>query len=158
MPTLSPSTNVVRIHAGGTINISDGTDDFDIVLYEAGSLSETVGEKEKHEFTDRGVAQQPVEGDDQMSEFEVAFKHASDAVADEVINAKLLQASTDGKAVEFTVIINRPDYRGATTGLRHTYTQAHIPSGGVQMGGSPFEMVRVRFRSRNNKPTIARYS
>lgn len=154
MPALTMPTDPVRINAGGTIVIDDGTDTISIVNLEPGSLQETVGLRETLEYTDRDALKQPVEGPEQMSELSLSFKMASTVGADNPLDDFLTQASADGKAREFTVTIQRPHKRGGATGFQAVWQYCSIPASGIRINSSEqFDTVELTFRSRNTKPS-----
>lgn len=110
--------DVVRFESGGTINLvkTSGGDDYTIQNVVPGSLSfEPPMPQQGLDYTDRGVQQARLQGDDGLGSLSFRTRGTKYDVASlmTILSAVNTTANT---MIEWTVTIKVPAYRGATTG------------------------------------------
>lgn len=114
-----------RFENGGVIKLVDGSDDYPILNVEAGTIEIVDPIREAVEYTDRGVQQQPLEGDDVQGSIRVSVKNGAFTGAAS-LRGLLATAGSTGLVKEYGIIIDIADYRGASTGQRITVTNAYM--------------------------------
>lgn len=157
-----PAVNgtVRRFNNGGVLTI-DGNTVSNIV---SGSIKFQEMSRARIEYSDRGVIQQPLEGDDQAMDIEFTVNCGVYTGAGSLY-ASLVGSGSNGLVDTVSgIIVDIPDYRGASTGTRFTWATsganyiwvAERPT--YQAGGSPdgLDTLSCKLRA-NHNPTIATY-
>lgn len=136
-----------RIEAGAIITINDGTTTHTVTVVEPGSFRFKAGFYKALEYTDRGVMQTPLEGDEQPGEVEFSFKYTGSASATDL--KKFLQSRTTGTGLMkmYTWVIKNPDYKGAATGEQITLANCFLGDGAPEIkAGTEFDMLNVKMK------------
>jgi hypothetical protein len=139
----------IRFEAGGVFRISDGSTDYALRNREKGTLRIRAGTYEPLDWQELGVNKVPLEGDEQMTEIEIECKASkNEATSIYTLLVKRNTVSNQGLVYTYTVAIDVPDYRGATTGSRFTFASTYVVPDGIEyQAGERFDILRMRFRS-----------
>jgi hypothetical protein len=84
------------------------------------------------------------EGDEMPGEVDFDIKHTADDGSTQLYE-ELVAASSDGYGNKFTIVIDQPDFPGATTGLRYTATNAVRREAPEITTGQQFDTMKARF-------------
>lgn len=84
------------------------------------------------------------EGDEMPGELDLDIKHTEDAGATQLYE-ELIAASTDGYVPNFGIVIDIPDYDGASTGVRYTAVKAVRRETPEIRAGAQFDTLTARF-------------
>jgi len=126
MAAVNVNTVLKRALNGGIVTATDATNTYTIANIEDGELNFTPVMRDAIEYHDRGVQQQPLEGNDQFGEFSLEVNCGQLTGANSLF-AALTQAGSSGLVFQFTnFIIDIPTNRGAATGERVTLTSVYI--------------------------------
>lgn len=138
---------------GGIITIGSDT----ILNVEKGSMRFAPGIREVKEFTDRGVIQNPLEGDELPTDLEFDIKHTGGAGAAELFELMTAQPNpVTGYKKQYSIVVKFPDYSGATTGDQYTFAKC-VPVSFEFQAGAQFDTAKLRFRDQESKPARASY-
>lgn len=155
MATYDTNTGVRRIEAGAVITFGDGSDVYTLKLLEPGTYEEEIGFYEPLNFTDRGEQQFPLEGDERPSRVRLSAKYTGLHDAKDL--GKVLRARADnGKMKSWTIAISEPDYKGAVTGQKKTWSNCYITSLRVR-AGTQWDLIEVEFGSIEPEPATETY-
>jgi hypothetical protein len=162
MAEVSTNSTILKFHTnGGTLQISDGTDNYTINNLEPGQLRVGDGMHQVHTHKDYGVHQHPLIGDEELSPISFVARLATiKAASGKTLLEVLRTAGASGLVKEFTVVLRIPDYRGATTGQTVTYANTHVVPPieiASEADGVQFAMMSVNMMSRTKEGAIARY-
>lgn len=145
MATVQVNTVVRAFENSGVLKINNGTDDLVVGNIVPGTLQVTLPRREQKPFTDRGVQQTPVMGDDTLGEIQVDVRLGK-KTGNELL-AQLIAANASGVSVKtYTVTIDVPDNRGASTGERFTSANAFLMESLKSQEGTSAEAGRVTIR------------
>ena len=145
MATVNVNTALRTFENSGVLKINNGTDDLVVGNIVPGTLKVTLPRREQKPYTDRGVQQTPVMGDDTLGELSVDLRLGKKTGSE--ILAQLGAANASGVAVKtFTVTIDVPDYRSATTGERFTSSNAFLMENLTSEEGSSAEAGKLSLK------------
>lgn len=149
-----------RIEAGSIITLQDLTavgTIYTLIAAERGVVEWTEGGYEPIEYLDRGVMQDPLEGDERPTEVTLKVKYTGSADVADV--AKILAArDTNAKMNLFRLIVKIPDKKGAATGQSLTFAKCFVKAGGVKItGGKEYDVLDANLTDNEVRPTAATY-
>lgn len=129
MAVVNTNGTVKRWLNGGTLTITGASDTHPILNIHEGALTFKPVMRERLYFKDRGVQQQPLEGDDTLGELSVEVNCGALAGATSLLNLLLAEDATDAQvAKEYaSFIMDFPNTRGSSAGERVTFTYVSIP-------------------------------
>lgn len=152
------TTQPIRFEAGGILRIYDGASiDVTLINREKGTLRMKPGGYEPIHHQDRGVEQRALEGDERRSSIEGVCK-LTKTHANDITSLSQTRDTAVGQMKEFSVDVSIPDYKGAATGTKYTFTNCEFPEP-VEIidGGASYDTVRWMLSSRNPHVTKAAY-
>ena len=140
---------------GGRIIFTEGSDTYTVLLVEEGTLEWAPGMWDTKTFTDRGALQDPLEGNERPTtlSFTVKFTSGTDSKELQVLLPSQ-KSSYDGKRRQFSVRVELPTYKGATTGEKITFAKCTVESLRITTGAQ-FDTMRIEMTDHEPKPTIA---
>lgn len=147
-----------RIEAGAIITCNDGTTTNTLTVLEPGTYRFKPGWYKALEYTDRGVLQTPLEGDEQPGELELSVKYTGSNNAADL--KKFLQTRTTGTGLMklYTWVIKNPDYKGAATGEQITLTGCYLSDGAPEVkAGTEFDLLNVKMKHNAAQETTTTY-
>lgn len=151
------ATQPIRFNAGGIFRIYDGASiDVTLINRESGTLEIEEGKYEDLSYQDRGVNQTSLEGDEIPSMIRIQCK----LVKTHTNSLRALAAARNtsaGKFTEYSIDISIPDYKGAATGTKYTFTGCYFPKTPRVREGTRFDINEVEIVSRNPLATVAAY-
>jgi hypothetical protein len=148
MPDLN--TGVRRFNSGATVTL--GTDP--IKNIEGGSVSWEYLVRQRLEYTDRGIQQTPLEGDDQLCDITLTVK-AGIQVTNGLTNT-LIAASSNNLVKTFALAIRIPNSQGAAAGESFTWAAVWLVDKPKFQEGVGFDTISYTLRSITG-PTVATY-
>lgn len=137
-----------RFEAGGRLMINDGTDDHVVENIVPGTLRFREGGTSAIVDMDRGALPDTVrDGDEQPSTISFTAKWNAEAGADD-LRTLLTAAAAAGNKRLYTLKIQYPDFRGATTGTQYEFTKCYCvqpvgPEAGQEFDSYPVEFVSM---------------
>lgn len=133
------NTTVKRWNSGGLLKFGSDT----VLNTQEGSLEFTPPRRAAIPFSDRGVQQTPLDGDEQLGEWKVSLKcgHGDATSLMATYNAN---PSATANATTFTVVIDVLDYRGATTGKRMTLTNCFLTKAISWKEGTQWDTLEIQ--------------
>lgn len=136
----------MRFEAGGVFRITDGATDYALRNRQKGSVNLKWATYEPLPWQENGINQVPLEGDNQVPEVEVTIKLSKDDATDIMtLMAKRNTSSLQGLVYAYTVVIQIPYYRGATTGRKFTLTSAYfMPGETAYQAGTDFDTLKFK--------------
>lgn len=142
-----------RFESGGSLVLNDGATAYTVLLIEPGTFKHTPPTRDGLNYTDRGVQQSPIEGDDTLGEFELVVK----AVAYEATSlvSLALAVSTNGLKKEYTSLVASVlDGRGGTTVLKETlgFVTFAAPE---RAAGTDFDKITLKGKFRTYTPAAS---
>lgn len=109
------------------------------------TLTIKTGGREVIAYKDRGVIQDPLEGDDMPAEVEMEVLYNNQADSTAFIN-RLKAAGTGGLAKKHSIEIEIPDSRGSSNGHRHIFAAAVIDQESIQVTlGQKLDKLKFKF-------------
>ena len=148
MPDLN--TGVRRFNSGATVTL--GTDP--IRNIEGGSVSWEYLVRQRLEYTDRGIQQVPLEGDDQNCDISLSLK-AGIQVTNGIINT-LIAASSTNLARTFAFSVRIPNSQGAVAGESFVWAAVWLAEPPQFQAGADFDTITINLKS-VTAPTVATY-
>ncbi len=146
-----------RFEAGGRILINDGTDDHILANLEVGTLQIEEGGFGAIIDMDRSQLPDVVrEGDEQPSRISFTPKFNWETSADD-LRTLAMAASTGGLKKLYTIVLQCPDSRGATTGKQVTFTKCFFNHPQALTTGREYDGYPVTLISMDNLGTWADY-
>ena len=137
-----------RFESGGILTISGfGADTLTIAGVVPGSLNFTPPGRQVLPFTDRGVQQAPLDGDDELGK--VSFDVRGSKETTNHLMTLVTAAPSGATATEGTITIKFPDGRGASTGLVYAFagvSRGELPS---YKAGTDFDVMSFSFMCRS---------
>lgn len=155
------NTNAQRFLAGGILEIVDGGTTHTLLNLKPGSLRWKPATASPVTYTDRGVQQQPLRGDDVLGEVSVEV-HAMAFETNSLYDV-LMAEGTNGVVKEYTINIKIPTAgRGGSSGELIPFLTAHIDRTTVEwQEGTDTDTLRftARFRTSGTtaNPSITTY-
>lgn len=145
---------------GGTIVVSDATNDYTLTQVVEGSLRVTPGHNTTTHDQDRNTILAPRYEKPVPSQIEFAIRQqqSGDTTTVDDFLAVLDPAPTTANAPEFTIVITIFDGLGLATGVSYTYANCALVDGYSRESTENAEAVRLMFRSRTLRPTVATVS
>jgi len=147
MATVNVNTVQRRFEDSGVFEVNNGTDDLVVANTMPGTVRVTLPKRTAIEHVDRGVQQQPVQGDDELGELEVTLK-AGKKTGNDLMTALNTTPTGTNLVKEYIVTIDIPDNRGASTGDRFTTANAFLAQQMELQTGAEFDQIRVRMKFR----------
>lgn len=137
-----------RFESGGTVTITGfGADTLTIPGVVPGSLNFTPPARNVLPYTDRGVQQVPLDGDDELGK--VSFDVRGSKETTNHLMTLVTAAPSGATATEGTITIKFPDGRGASTGLVYAFagvSRGELPS---YKAGTDFDVMSFSFMCRS---------
>ncbi len=129
MAVVNTNVTVKRWENGGTLTITGATDTHPIKNIKAGGISFKPVMRERLYYKDRGVQQQPLEGDDTLGELTVEVRAGALAGSTALMTLLVAEDATDTHvAKEYaSFIMDFPNTRDSSAGERFTFTNVSIP-------------------------------
>lgn len=144
-----------RFEAGGKFILIDGATEYELLQMEPGSVSLEPGGYEPLNYTDRGVQQFPLEGDERLSMIKATLK-LSEFDSSTLIALGNGRDTSTGKMKAFGVRIEWYDHKGAATGDSAAYanTKCYFTKPPVIKTGDKFDTVEIELASISPLPTL----
>lgn len=146
---------VLRFDNGGVLTLTKSASQYVIANLEGGGVTiEKIPKRKVLPYTDRGVQQVPLEGDDQLALVTVRAKRVLYATGD--LFALLSAAGTAGQVNLFDSLeIKTPGYRGSVAGDKFTMTNCWLADDSFKplVGGADFDGVEFSIEGPNLTPT-----
>lgn len=152
------NTSTRRFENGGIFQITESATATPVLLIVPGSISWTPSFRSRIEFTDRGVQQTPMEGDDILSEISVQVYTGKFHTSE--LYTLLMSAGASGSPQLFdSLLIKIPDNRSATTGESLTWSNFWLAEPPTFQAGGQNGMDTMTFKLKaKTGPTTATYS
>lgn len=150
----------IRIEGGGKLVISNGTTDFTIHNIDTGSIAFEPGGYEVLEYTNYGEMQVPLEGNEQPSKITIKCKMVKQDATnnlDALSNARNTSGGSGGLVKTYSIWSDTPDYKGATTGVRHSFANCYFLKPVKITRGVQFDMLEMELGSSEPSFTIVTY-
>lgn len=151
------SNNPVRIEAGCVLKITDGSTELTMVAKEPGTLEMKDGWYEALPYHDRDELQDPYEGAERPSTFKCTFKFSGGSHANDLYKHLQQRDTSTGKMKLYTITLDVPDYKGASTGDRFSCAKMYLMESPVIKGGREWDLLEVSMQSSEPKWTVATY-
>ena len=128
MAAVNTNGTVTRWLNGGTLTITGATDTYPILNIHEGAINWKPPMRERQYYKDRGVQQQPLEGDDILGELSVEVNSGALAGSTSLMNLLIAEDATDTQvALEYASFLFRlPNTRGSSAGQLVTFTNVSI--------------------------------
>mgnify|MGYP007117021471 CR=1 FL=1 len=146
----------LRFEQGGVLRLSRGGTDYAVVNRDKGTVQFEDGWYDALRYNDRGQMQVPLEGDERPSTLRATVKLTSVATAQLLALAQTRDTST-GKVAVWTVQLDFPAYKGATTGHRFSIANAYFLKPVQVQEGQEFDTVTIEMESSEPNWTLATY-
>lgn len=144
-----------RFEAGGVITLTDGATVYTIKNTQPGTLRIAPGMTERLNYTDRGVQQTPLEGDDQLTEIDIDCKVAS--LDSDNLYQLASAAGSSGLVKLYDLDIQIEDYRGASAGDEISGLEVWFREPPVIQAGADFDTISLRLASAAKVPAFGSY-
>lgn len=156
MPDIN-ATQPIRFEAGGIFRIYDGASlDVTVINREKGTLEIEQGAYEILDYQDRGVNQPSLEGDEQPSTVRLRVKTVKRHTNDLMQLGQARDTAT-GLKKRYNVDISVPDFKGAATGTKYTFTGVSFVRPPRIVEGTRFDLAEIELVSTNPQATYAAY-
>lgn len=157
MAVVNTNGTVKRWLNGGTLTITGAADTHPILNIHEGAITFKPVMRERLYFKDRGVNQQPLEGDDTLGELSVEVNCGALAGSTSLLNLLIAEDATDAQvAKEYaSFIMDFPNTRGSSAGERVTFTNVSIPEPPEFSKGTEHDT--LKFTARFRAHTVATY-
>lgn len=148
----------------GTIEISGGTDQYILLQRVHGTLTFTEGGFGVIPISENGSLDETNirQGDEKPTSVEIQFEHTKLGMTGTNDLYDLVKPShTNGIRDTFEMIVEIPDYLGASTGLRYTFAFCYTNEGGIRIdtgGDDETDKVSLSITDMESAPTKAAYS
>lgn len=129
MAVVNTNGTVKRWLNGGTLTITGAADTHPILNIHEGALTFKPVMRERLYYKDRGVQQQPLEGDDTLGELSVEVNCGALVGSTALMSLLIAEDATDAQvAREYaSFIMDFPNTRGSSAGERLTFANVSIP-------------------------------
>ncbi len=146
----------IPFESGGIFTLTASAVDYVFFQIEPGTLRFEPGGYEPLNFTDRGVQQSPLEGDERISKISVDLKLTSLA-ATQVYTLLSARDTATGLMKQFTVKIQWPTVKGGVTGHQILATRCYAATVSPIEAGTKFDIVKVMLESLDALPAPSTY-
>jgi hypothetical protein len=146
----------LRLEQGGRLRIIDGATTYEVQNRDKGTVQLADGWYEPLRYNNKGEMQVPVEGDEQPSTLRAVVKLTSFDASQLLTVAQQRDTST-GKLKTYSLEIDWPDYKGASTGHKATIANAYFIRPVQIQEGQEFDTVTIEMESSEPKWTLAGY-
>lgn len=160
MTTTSTNLTPTRFQNGGYVMIADSSNLIAILNIgeDDGAISIKPGARETIMYRDRGVLQDPDEGDDQPGELTLKVRYTSALSAND-LEKYLRQAGTANKKKLFKFFIGFADSRSATTGKEWTLSKCAVDQDSLVVNaGGKKDFLDIKLINHEVTPDPARYT
>jgi hypothetical protein len=157
MAVVNTNGTLMRWLNGGTLTITGAADTHPILNIHEGALSWKGVMRERIHYKDRGVHQQPLEGDDTLGELSVEVNCGALAGSTSLHTLLSVEDATSAHvAKEYaSFIMDFPDTRGASAGQRVTFSNVSIDPSPQWTKGEDYD--KLSFTAKFRSFTIATY-
>lgn len=157
MPAINDG-NAVTFNVGGEIDIVIGATTHTLSLKEPGTLTWTDGRENLRRYTDGGVQQTPIKGDQRLTTIGIDAKVAHSGTPADDLYSILNAAGTGGAPLAIASIqVRVPDDTDSAAGTSYTWANCWPSEDLVYQEGAEFDMVQLRFESKTARATVSTY-
>lgn len=146
----------IPFESGGIFTLTSGATDYVFFNINPGTLRFVPGGYQPLNYTDRGVQQSPLEGDERLSRIEVDIKLTTLA-ASQAYQLLTARDTTTGLMKQHTVKIQWPTVKGGATGHQVTATRCYCPTLPTIEAGTEFDTMKIVLESLDALPAPATY-
>lgn len=121
----------------------------------------TPGLKELLEEPDGGKLVDPLNGDERPTQIKIKMFYTSALDADQLeqLLVAVDKSTPDGLRRQHNMVLEIPDFEGATAGKRVRFTKTVVASGGLRIrSGTKFDEIEADLMDFNATPTVERYT
>ena len=157
MAVVNTNGTLKRWLNGGTLTITGAADTHPILNIHDGGISWKPPMRDRVHYKDRGVNQQPLEGDDVLGELSVEVNCGALAGSTSLLTLLTAEDATDTNvAKEYaSFIMDFPNTRGSSAGERITFTNVSIDPSPEWTKGMDYD--KLKFTAKFRSYTVATY-